>query len=56
MSVCEICGKKYETYPIIICNNPMCFAQFLADEQKEDGSFRRICEDCRNKLYKVKRR
>jgi len=50
MSKCEICGKEYETYPIIICNNPMCFAKFLVDEQKADGSFRTICEDCRNKL------
>ncbi len=49
MSKCEICGKKYETYPIILCNNPLCFAHFLADEQKSDGSFRTICEKCRDK-------
>ena len=50
MSRCEICGKFYKTYAIILCDNPLCFASFLADEQKEDDSFRSICESCRNKL------
>jgi len=47
---CEICGKFYKTYAIILCDNPICFASFLADEVKEDNSFRAICESCRNKL------
>ena len=47
---CELCGERYETYPIILCCDPLCFAHFLADEQKPDGMFRAICEKCRNKL------
>lgn len=49
MNTCEKCGKEYETYPIILCDNPLCFASYLEDETKEDGSFRKICKECRKK-------
>lgn len=49
-SRCEICGKFYETYPIILCANPLCFACYLADEEKPDGTMRCICKKCRDKL------
>jgi len=49
-SRCEICGKFYKTYPIILCDNPMCFASFLSDEEKPDGTIRTICKKCRDKL------
>ena len=49
-SRCEICGKFYKTYPIILCDNPVCFASFLSNEQKEDGTFRSICKNCRENL------
>ena len=51
-SRCEICGKFYKTYAIILCDNPLCFAHFLADEEKPDGTMRAICKKCRNKLEK----
>ena len=46
---CEICGKFYKTYAIILCDNPLCFASFLEEETKPDGSMRTICEECRAK-------
>lgn len=46
-SRCDNCGKFYKTYAIILCDNPLCFAHFLADEQKKDGTFRALCEPCR---------
>ncbi len=51
-SRCEICGKFYKTYAIILCDNPLCFASFMEDETKADGTMRAICEECRNKLDK----
>jgi len=50
MKKCEICGKKYKTYPIILSNNAVSIACFVAENKKADGSFRTICEECRNKL------
>jgi hypothetical protein len=47
---CEICGKFYKTYPIILCDNPLCFASFLEDEMKPNGNMRNICEKCRDEL------
>jgi hypothetical protein len=47
-SRCEICGKFYKTYAIILCDNPLCFAHFLIDEEKPDGTMRTI--KCRDKL------
>ena len=47
---CEICGKGYETYAIILDCNPLSVASFLEEETKEDGTIRNICESCRNKL------
>jgi len=49
MKKCEICGKKYKTYPIILSNNPLSLTRFVMDEQKSDGKFRTICEECRRK-------
>jgi hypothetical protein len=51
-SKCEICGKRYETYPIIFCDNPVCVVSFLEKEEKPDGTFRRICKECRDKEEK----
>ena len=53
-SKCEICGKRYDTYAIILCDNPLCFAHFLSDEEKPDGTMRTICKECRDKEDKVK--
>lgn len=44
---CERCGKFYKTYPIILCDNPLCFASFLTFNRKEDGTMRRLCKLCR---------
>lgn len=49
-SICEICGKEYETYPIFLKNESFNIASFLVHEKKEDGSYRRICEECRDKI------
>lgn len=49
MNRCEICGEKYETYPIILDCNPLSIASFIEDETKPDGTLRSICEKCRNK-------
>jgi hypothetical protein len=46
---CEVCGKEYETYAIIIDCNPLSIASLLEEEQKRDGSFRRVCSECRDK-------
>ena len=46
---CEECGKKYETYAIIIDCNPLSIASLLGEEQKKDGTFRRICQECRER-------
>jgi len=54
-SKCEICGKRYETYPIFLSNNPISLASFVVHEQKPDGSYRRICEQCREKEERVDR-
>lgn len=51
-SKCEICGKRYETYPVIIDNNPLSIASLLEDETKPDGTKRNICEACRDGLDK----
>ena len=51
-SVCDICGKEYETYPIILDVNPLSMASFLEDESRDDGSMRTICKNCRNKEEK----
>ncbi|MCX6822283.1 MAG: hypothetical protein NTW30_05920 [Candidatus Aenigmarchaeota archaeon] len=52
-SKCEICGKRYEIYPIIIDNNPLSIASLLEDETKPDGTERTICKECRDKLDKL---
>lgn len=46
-NVCDICGKEYETYPIILDANPLSIASFLEDESRDDGSMRTICKSCR---------
>jgi hypothetical protein len=46
---CDICGKFYKTYSIILCDNPMCFCSFLSNEEKPDGTLRSICKECREK-------
>jgi hypothetical protein len=48
-NICELCGKKYKTYAIILCCDPICIAAFYEDEQKPDGTFRNICRECRDK-------
>lgn len=48
-STCEECGKEYETYAIIIDCNPLSIASLLEEEEKTDGTFRRICSDCRER-------
>ena len=53
-STCELCDKEYETYPIILDCNPISLAAFLDEEEKPDGSYRRICEKCRDKEAKAK--
>jgi len=47
---CEVCGKFYKTYAIILCDNPICFASFLEEETKSDGNMRSICKKCRDKI------
>jgi hypothetical protein len=49
MSKCDICGKFYKSYPILLCDNPVCFAGFITTETKENGTRRSICKDCRGK-------
>ena len=51
VNTCELCGKEYETYPIILDNNPLSISSFIEDEQKEDGEFRTICKKCREAKY-----
>ena len=46
-NTCEKCGKKYNTYAIILSCNPLSIAAFFEDEQKPDGTFRSICKECR---------
>jgi hypothetical protein len=53
-SACELCGKEYETYPIILDCNPISIASLLEDETKPDGSYRHICEKCRDKEAKAR--
>lgn len=53
-NICEECGKKYETYAIILDCNPLSAASFLEEETKEDGTMRSICESCRDKLKEVR--
>lgn len=50
VSRCEICGKFYKTYAIILDNNPLSISSFLEDEEKSDGTMRTICKKCRDKL------
>jgi hypothetical protein len=53
-NICELCGKKYNTYAIILSCNPLSIAAFYEDEQKPDGTFRSICKECRTKEDKEK--
>ena len=46
---CDLCGKDYETYPIILDANPLSIAAFLEDETNKDGTRRYICKECRRK-------
>ena len=48
-SRCDICGKFYKSYPILLCDNPACFAGHLVSEMREDGTKRTICKSCRDK-------
>ena len=48
-STCEECGKEYETYALIVDCNPLSIASMLEEEQKPDGTFRRICPECRER-------
>lgn len=48
MNICEKCGKKYETYAIILDCNPISIASFLEEETKADGAIRSICKECRD--------
>lgn len=50
LNKCEVCGKDYETYPIILDNNPLSITSFLEEEKKEDGSLRTICKKCRREI------
>ena len=52
-STCEMCGKKYETYAIIIDCNPLSIASLFEEEQKPDGTFREICPQCREKSENI---
>lgn len=52
---CEVCGMKYETYPIILDDNPLSVAAFLEEEIHDDGSRRYICKKCRKRLDKQQR-
>ena len=46
---CEICGKSYKTYPILLCDNPICFASFLLNEiYEKELDFGRYSEDLNN--------
>ena len=47
---CDECGKRYETYAIILDNNPLSIASFIEEIQNEDGSLKRLCEECWNKI------
>lgn len=49
-SRCEICGEKYDTYPIILDCNPLSITSFLEEEERPNGTMRSICEKCREKL------
>ena len=48
LKTCEICKKRYETYAIIIDNNPLSVASLLEEETKKDGTRRHICKKCRD--------
>jgi hypothetical protein len=48
-SKCDICGKSYDTYPIILSSNPLSLSLFFIDEERPDGTMRSICKECREK-------
>lgn len=49
-SKCDKCGKRYETYAIILDCNPLSLTSFLEQITNKDGSLKSLCEDCWNKL------
>jgi len=47
---CDECGKLYETYPIILDNNPLSISAFFEQIYNKNGSLKRLCEECWNKI------
>jgi hypothetical protein len=46
MEECQSCGKEYETYAIILSNNPLSIASFLEQMTNGDGTRKYICKEC----------
>jgi len=46
MEQCQKCGKDYETYAIILSNNPLSIASFLEETTNPDGTPKHLCKEC----------
>jgi len=42
MNKCGKCGKEYETYPVLLCDNPCCFVNYMAVREQ----YGQLCPEC----------
>jgi len=48
MNKCGKYGKEYETYPVLLCDNPCCFADYIAIKER----YGHLCPECFKELKK----